>query len=492
MKALFANLLALLLFAVAAMGVRAADIAVVISSDATVYQEALEGFREVVGHRISSVQTLKDNPAGWRDELKKLRSVIEPDLVFVVGTSALQAVANEITNIPIVHALVFNPASSINFAGKNVTGVAMNPSANQVFSLVKELNPKYRRVGAIFDPSRRAPLVSQARSVAQKEGIQLVTREIQSAGEIGTALTSLEHDIDVLWLWPDERFLADDILQRIFLFSFDRKIPVLGLSERHTQMGAVLSLSYASAKDIGRQAGEAVNKLITEPKSMALPNIALRQLKLTANLKTARKVGVDIPDSIIRRADNAVKAPVYKEGDWWVFRIRTLYPDGKIQAEDHRVAFKNGKLESDDPIFLTGADLRSTPSFLPFASVYVSDPRRNWLNFPLLPGKTWSFRYLSASYVRSRPRWTLANAEVIGKTSNPIVTPAGTFEAIEISRSDYLTPTANLTYFYSSQTRSVVKLKAEIDPWHRESSGRRFELELIAYGNETTEKKDVR
>jgi len=93
MKALFANFLALLLLAVAAVGVYAADIAVVISSEANVYQEALEGFREVVRHRIVNVQTLKDNPAGWRDEAKKLRSAIEPDIVFVVGASALQVVS---------------------------------------------------------------------------------------------------------------------------------------------------------------------------------------------------------------------------------------------------------------------------------------------------------------------------------------------------------------------------------------------------------------
>ena len=55
MKARFANGLVFLLFAVAAVGVRAADIAVVISSDANVYQEALEGLREVVPHRIVSV-----------------------------------------------------------------------------------------------------------------------------------------------------------------------------------------------------------------------------------------------------------------------------------------------------------------------------------------------------------------------------------------------------------------------------------------------------
>jgi putative ABC transport system substrate-binding protein len=483
MKALFANVFALL-FALGVGGARAADIAVVISSDAKIYQEALEGFREVVGHRISSVQTLKDNPATWRDELKKVRSTIEPDLVFVIGTPALQAVSGEITNIPVVHAMVFNPLGVLPAPGKNIIGIGMNPSAAQTVSLIRELNPKYRRVGTMFNPSRSGSLLQQARLVFEKAGLQLVAKEIRSASEIGGALKSLENEIDILWLWPDEAFLADEIVQRILLFSFASKIPVLGLSERHTEMGALLSVSYGSAKQMGEQAGELVNRILggTTPSlvSLTMP----RQVKLTVNLKTARKLDIEVPDSIIRRADNAVKAPVYQEGDWWVFRIKTIYSDGKAQVEDHRVLFKEGKFESDYPIFLTGGDLPGTPSVLPFASVFIADPRRRWLDFPLLPGKTWNFYYPSASYVRGRRRLTRAAAEVIGKASKPIVTPAGAFEAIEISRHDQVTVAAYLTYFYSPQTKSVVRLKAEMEFPHSESSGRQFELELVAYGTE--------
>src|SRR5678815_1049115 len=108
MKALVAKIFAIFLLAASVGQSRAENIAVILSSDAAVYQETLEGFREVVRHRIVSIQTLNENPAGWHDELKKLRSAIEPDLVFVIGTSALQAVAGEITNIPVLHSMVFN------------------------------------------------------------------------------------------------------------------------------------------------------------------------------------------------------------------------------------------------------------------------------------------------------------------------------------------------------------------------------------------------
>jgi hypothetical protein len=336
----------------------------------------------------------------------------------------------------------------------------------------------------MFDPNRSGPLFSQARTVAQKENLQLIAREIRSPGEIAGALKSLENEIDVLWLWPDEAFLADDILQRIFLFSFERKIPVLGLSERHTQMGAVLSLSYGNAKDMGRQAGEVANKLLGDIKVASVPAIPLRETKLTVNLKTAHKLGVDVPDSIIQRADNAVKAPVYKEGDWWVFRIKTLYPSGKTQVEDHRVMYKNGKFETDDPSFLTGGDLPGTPTFLPFASVYLTDPQRKWLDFPLLPGKKWSFRYPRRYYLgRGRRTSAVANGEVIGQLAQPLDTPAGKFDAIKIQRLDSLAVPAYLTYFYSPHTKSVIKLRAGLAPEGSSSSGRRFELELVAYGN---------
>jgi putative tryptophan/tyrosine transport system substrate-binding protein len=492
MKVLVANVLALLLLAVSALGVRAADIAVVMGSDASAYQETLEGFKEVARHRIVGVQTLKEDSASWRDEIRKLRSTIEPDLIFAIGTAALQAVAGEINHIPVVHAMVFNPFAVANSSGKNITGISMIPSINQSISLLKELNPKYRRVGVIFDPSRSGPLVSQARSVAQKENIQLIAKEIRSPGEIAGALKSLENDIDALWLWPDEAYLGDEILQRIFLFSFERKVPVLGLSERHTQMGAVLSLSYASARDMGRQAAEAVNKLLGDQRAMQMPIVVPRQTKLTVNLKTARKLDVEVPHSITARADNAVKAPVYEEGDWWVFRIKTRNSNGIDRDEEHRVVFKNGKFETDDPSFLSGGDVRGSPSFLPFGALYFSDPERKWLDFPLLPGKTWSFRYRRTNLIAIRQRRSIgqASAEVIGEASERIQTAAGTFKAVQINRTDTLNGVGYLTYFYSAESKSVVKINAEsITAIFSPKSSRQYELELIAYGTEGSARK---
>src|SRR6185295_3434393 len=214
-----------------------------------------------------------------------------------------------------------------------------------------------------------------------------------------------------------------------------------------------------------RQAGEAVNRILGDAHLQLVPMVMPRQTKLTVNLKTARKLKVDVPPSIIQRADNGIKAPVYRNGDWWVFRIKMIRTSGKTTTEVHRVTYNNEQFASDDYSFLSGGDIVGTPFFLPFASVYLIDPTRGWLDFPLVPGKTWSFRYFArrGGYPGS-PKTSLftyadAYAEVVGKLSHPIETPAGKFAVIEINRTDNVG--ATLTYYYSSQSQSVVKLRAQ-------------------------------
>jgi len=156
------------------------------------------------------------------------------------------------------------------------------------------------------------------------------------------------------------------------------------------------------------------------------------------------------------------EAPVYKDGDWWVFRVK-----GGTNPGEYRVDYKNDKFESDDPNFLTAALL---------ISVHLSDPQKKWFDFPLVPGKKWSFRYQHTGAVSRRLEWRDSEAKVIGPAT--VETPAGKLNAIEIQRTDFSIARFDLVYFYSPQTKSVVKLKVD-------TSGPRdqqqFEMELVKY-----------
>ncbi len=116
-----------------------------------------------------------------------------------------------------------------------------------------------------------------------------------------------EEGIDALWILPDDTILAPEVVQYMLLFSYRHKVPLLGLSERHAQMGALLSLSFASSEDIGRQAGELANSILEGKTAGEIPYTTARLVKLIVNLRAAQKLGIEIPKSIIAMADNLIQ-----------------------------------------------------------------------------------------------------------------------------------------------------------------------------------------
>jgi len=437
MKRLFLQLLILLVSFGAVASVHGGDVTVLMSANVDASRQALQGFRETVRHRIISQHNIRENFDLGLQILAKIESTINPHLMFTVGRRALRVAARKGTDMPVVYAMVFNPLSIIRPGVKNITGVSMNVSVEQTIRLLKDLSPKIRRVGVVFNQARSGHLVLRAALVARKQGVQLVTRKIRYPREAIKALNSLQDKIDALWILPDETILVTEVVEYMLLFSYRNKIPVLGLSERQVRMGAALSLSYGSSRDIGRQAGEMANSILKGTRPARIPHTTPRQVKLTVNIRAARKLEMEIPTRILEKADNVipqnefVKAPIYEDGDWWVIRVKE---EGKPPKE-YRVTYKNGKFESDNPDFLT----RDSP---PFPSVNLDDSERKWLGFPLVPGKEWSFRYPNirvvspASTVSVEPAWHHADAKIIGPVPHLVETPAGRFEVIEVQATD--------------------------------------------------------
>ena len=112
---------------------------------------------------------------------------------------------------------------------------------------------------------------------------------------------------DALWIVPDETILSQAVVQQMLLYSYRRRVPLLGMSDRHAQMGALFSLSFASGEDIGRQAGELAQAILTGRAVSDVPYTSARKLFLTVNLKTAQKLGLEVPQAIMTRATNVIQ-----------------------------------------------------------------------------------------------------------------------------------------------------------------------------------------
>jgi len=163
-----------------------------------------------------------------------------------------------------------------------------------------------------------------------------------------------------------------------------------------------------------------------------------------------------------------VRAPVYKDGDSWVFQVKR---EGTRQ-EQYRVTYRNGRFESSDPDFLTGNNDPGSLVFGPLVSVHYYEREKRNLDFPLVPGKEWAFHYEHKGALSGNFRLYSAEAKVIGPLRDPVETPAVKFKVIEIRRTDTAVGRRELTYFYSPEARSVVK-------FIRETGGGRIEMELV-------------
>jgi len=285
----------------------AARIVALKSADVDVYNEVLEGFTSVSQRSTISEYDMEGDLQRGKQFLARLKSGPKPDLILAIGIWALQVVVEEIRDIPVVFAMVLNPTTVIGHEAHNITGASMNAPIDQQIALLKKISPHVRRIGVIYDPSKTGFLVRQAERIARDQGVRLVTKAITSSKDSFAALDGMQGEIDALWILPDLTVLAPESVQYMLLFSFRNKIPLLGLSENQARMGALLGLSFDSGRDIGIQAGELANEILAGRSVEDIPFTTARKVRLTVNLKTAAKLGLQIPKEILDRADVVIR-----------------------------------------------------------------------------------------------------------------------------------------------------------------------------------------
>jgi putative tryptophan/tyrosine transport system substrate-binding protein len=265
---------------------------IVLLSDPAVpqYKEALEAAQKVTPEASFADQSSPDAA----NQLK------HADVVLAIGQKALDLARATVPDKPIVYAMVLAADAQ---PGKSVTGVALEVPPFAQFAQWKQMKFDATRVGAIYNPKESAAYVDEAGKAAGALGLTLVTRPVSEAKDVKNALADLAGKVDVLWLVPDPRLFTNDMFRFILGFTLDHKIALLGFLDTFTQAGAVASMS-PDYKDIGRRAMRLASGIASRPPEQRLPVPAPMTSPgtLTINLKSAKQLGIDMPDSLINKA----------------------------------------------------------------------------------------------------------------------------------------------------------------------------------------------
>jgi putative ABC transport system substrate-binding protein len=241
--------------------------------------------------------------------------LLRRQVALIVGNtpSALAAKAAT-TTVPIVFVTGADPVqlglvASLNRPGGNVTGVsfALVELAAKQLGLLRELRPGATRIAVLVDP--KWPLtesfVSDVRAAASAIGQQIEVLYVGSDREIETAFATLVQRGAGALLSGAGGFLSPQ-RERIVALAARHKIPAIYILREYVEAGGLMSYA-ASFIDAYRQAGIYAGRILKGEKPGDLPVMLPTKFELVINLKTAKALGLEIPDKLLALADEVIE-----------------------------------------------------------------------------------------------------------------------------------------------------------------------------------------
>jgi putative ABC transport system substrate-binding protein len=234
------------------------------------------------------------------------------DLIVAVGAPATRAVKERTTRIPIVMVSVGDPVaygfiSSLARPGGNITGMSMQLSEIGVKGIqyLKEIRPTAARMvvlGNEKNPGTPTMLTSVV-AAASPLGFEIKYHEVMSGDVAGTLTAILQDKPDVLFVIPD-LFLYTQ-RQQIIDFTLTNRIPAWYSGKEYVSDGGLMALG-ANQEAVFRRGAEIVDKILKGSNPADIPVEQPTKFELFINLKTAKALGLVIPNYLIAIADEVI------------------------------------------------------------------------------------------------------------------------------------------------------------------------------------------
>jgi putative tryptophan/tyrosine transport system substrate-binding protein len=293
------------------------------SSTPAAYDASIAAFRGgsaaagyVEGHNVAIEYRMAEDHL---DRLAALASDLVGRRVAVIATasSAPPALAAKAATqaIPIVFVMGSNPVelgvvSSLARPGGNVTGVTI--IAGELFAkrlaLLHELVPAATTVAYLVNltnPSSSASVTAAQTAAANSLGVELMILNASSASDIDRAFATLiQRHAGALLVAPDTLFLAQR--DQLVALSARHGIPTSYFRREAVEAGGLISYA-ADAIDAYRQAGIYVARILKGDRPADLPIVQPTKFELAINLKTAKALGLTVPETLLATADRVIE-----------------------------------------------------------------------------------------------------------------------------------------------------------------------------------------
>jgi putative ABC transport system substrate-binding protein len=253
------------------------------------------------------------DPARLRTEAGELVAM-RPDVLFTAGTQALVAISQETRSLPIVFAQVSDPVKlglvkSLALPGGNITGFVTLEFAfgGKWLELLKDTAPDRNRVAVILDPENpsQAGYFQGIESAAPSFNVDLIRADVRNAVDIERAITAFaQRPNGALVVVPT----GVTILHRdlIITLAAQHRLPAIYPYRFFAASGGFISYGVDLPESY-RQAASYVGRILRGASAGDLPVQLSSKFELVVNLKTAKALGLIIPEPFLQHADEIIE-----------------------------------------------------------------------------------------------------------------------------------------------------------------------------------------
>ncbi len=276
----------------------------------------VEGLREagyIEGRNIAfEHRSAHDQPELFPKLALELAS-LKVDVIFARGTWALVAAKNATRTIPIVGIdLEIDPVEAglvenIARPGGNLTGLFLDLSelSGKHLQILKEIIPGTSRVAVLGNPDINAAQIRELELVAQSLAMQIRVVGMRNAADLDGAFdTAKNWRADALIVLSNPLSLA--YRTRIADVASKAGLPTIYLYRAHVGAGGLLSYG-PDLPDMFRRCGDYAGRILAGTKPADLPVARPARFELVVNLKTAKALGITIPEIVLVHADEVIE-----------------------------------------------------------------------------------------------------------------------------------------------------------------------------------------
>jgi len=266
------------------------------------------------GHNVHIAVRFAAGNAHQFEPLAKELVALQPDAILVQSTDATAALQRESRAIPIVFVAVSDPigsgfVASLAHPGGNITGLLNfeDTITGKWVAMLKEIAPRLTRVALVANPrtTNYDYFLRAARAAVLPLGIELVSSPVETATDIERSIESFARQPNGGLLLPPD---STTILHRnlIIALAVRHQLPAVYSARYFVSAGGLMSYGYDRAETY-RQVAYYLDRILRGAKPADLPVQAPTKYETIVNLKAAKALGLEVPPSLIVRADEVIE-----------------------------------------------------------------------------------------------------------------------------------------------------------------------------------------